>query len=64
MGLRVWSGGEIFGKKIKTLWGGTLCPPLIITKVKKLFLLFVTRELLYDLLTSASEVPYGVPSSQ
>ena len=22
MGLRVWSGGEIFGKKIKTLWGG------------------------------------------
>ena len=28
MGLRDWSGGEIFGKKIKTLWGG------IITKVK------------------------------
>ena len=22
VGLRVWSGGEIFGKKIKTLWGG------------------------------------------
>ena len=22
MGLRVWSGGESFGKKIKTLWGG------------------------------------------
>ena len=36
MGLRVWSGGEIFGKKIKTLWGGTLCPPLIMTKVKAL----------------------------
>ena len=30
MGLRVWSGAEIFGKKIKTLWGGP-----IITKVKK-----------------------------
>ena len=23
VGLRVWSGGEIFSKKIKTLWGGT-----------------------------------------
>ena len=34
MGLRVWSGGEIFGKKIKTLWGGHNVPPLIITKVK------------------------------
>ena len=22
VGLRVWSGGEIFSKKIKTLWGG------------------------------------------
>ena len=33
VGLRVWSGGEIFGKKIKTLWGGHNVPPLIITKV-------------------------------
>ena len=36
MGLRVWSGEEIFSKKIKTLWGGHIRPPppLIITKVK------------------------------
>ena len=34
VGLRGWSGGEIFGKKIKTLWGGHIVPPLIITKVK------------------------------
>ena len=42
----VWSGGEIFGKKIKTLWGGgahkaptpiitKVYLPLIITKVKE-----------------------------
>ena len=37
MGLRVWSGGEIFGKKIKTLWGGHIVPPLIITKVKMIY---------------------------
>ena len=35
MGLRVWSGGEMFGKKIKTLWGGHNVPPLIITKVNR-----------------------------
>ena len=35
MGVRVWSGGEIFSKKIKTLWGGHIRPPPpIITKVK------------------------------
>ena len=34
MGLRVWSGGEIFGKKIKTLWGAHKAPP-IKSKVKK-----------------------------
>ena len=34
VGLRVWSGGEIFGIKIKTLWGGAhKAPPPIITKV-------------------------------
>jgi len=27
VGLRVWSGGEIFGKKIKTLWGAHKAPP-------------------------------------
>ena len=27
MGLRVWSGGEIFGKKKKKLWEGTKGPP-------------------------------------
>ena len=27
MGLRVWSGGEIFGKKIKTKWGGAYKAP-------------------------------------
>ena len=27
MGLRVWSGGEIFGKKIKTLLGAHKAPP-------------------------------------
>ena len=34
MGLRVWSGGEIFGKKIRTLWGAHKAPPPIKTKVK------------------------------
>ena len=31
VGIRVWSGGEIFSKKIKTLWGGTIhkAPPII-----------------------------------
>ena len=33
VGLRVWSGREIFSKKIKTLWGAHKAPP-IITKVK------------------------------
>ena len=33
MGLRVWSGGEIFSKKIKTKWGGGHIK--IITKGKK-----------------------------
>ena len=26
VGLRVWSGGEIFSKKIKTLWGAYKAP--------------------------------------
>ena len=31
MGLGVWSGGEIFSKKIKTFWGGGAhkAPPII-----------------------------------
>ena len=36
MGLRVWSGGETFDKKIKTLWGAHKAPP-IITKVKEFY---------------------------
>ena len=34
VGLRVWSGGQIFSKKIKPLWGAHKAPPPIITKVK------------------------------
>ena len=36
MGLRVWSGGEIFGKKIKILLGAHKAPPPIITKVNNI----------------------------
>ena len=39
MGLRVWSGGEIFSKKIKThRGGGHIRPPPIITQVKLIVL--------------------------
>ena len=34
MGLRVWSGGEIFSKKINKKWRAHNAPPPIITKVK------------------------------
>ena len=34
VGLRVWSGGEIFSKKINKKWRSHKAPPPIITKVK------------------------------
>ena len=37
MGLRVWSGGEIFGKKNKNTLGGHIRPPPIKSKVKQTF---------------------------
>ena len=39
VGLRVWSGGETFSKKINKKSGAHKAPPPIITKVKKWILI-------------------------